>query len=79
VEDKSVHGIWDTIKKCEAKVVKTIHNKEFEKLLPMADPTNGNDFLIEVCLAIEFFSTLYLILHLFLFRSQSSPNICHTL
>jgi hypothetical protein len=41
-------GIWDVMQNATKKAVSSIRGKEFEKLLAVANPANGFDFLEEV-------------------------------
>ena len=46
--ERSEQGLGEVISKTHTKIIKSIRIKEFEKLLAVADPGNGMEFLEEV-------------------------------
>jgi hypothetical protein len=46
--ERSKQGLGEVILKTHTKIIKSIRTKEFEKLLIVADPGNGMEFLEEV-------------------------------
>ena len=42
-------GEWEKMSKATAAIFRLFRKKEFDKMLAVADPANGDDFMVEVC------------------------------
>ena len=42
-------GKWEKMSKATAAFFRLFRKKEFDKMLAVADPANGDDFMVEVC------------------------------
>ena len=48
LQSRTTKGIWDVMQNATRKAVSSIRGKEFERLLAVANPANGFEFLDEV-------------------------------
>ena len=49
IKKQSAKGEWEEIRKATTAIVKSFRKKKFDKMLAVADPANGDDFMMEVC------------------------------
>ena len=49
IKKQSAKEEWEQMAKATASIIRSFRKKEFDKMLAVADPTNGNDFIAEVC------------------------------
>ena len=54
IKKQSAKGEWEEMAKATAAIVRSFRKKEFDKMLAVADPTNGDDFMVEVCSYAKF-------------------------
>ncbi len=47
--ERTPSSIWDSMNNASDKFVKSIHTKDFDKYLAVANPKNGDEFFREVC------------------------------
>ena len=40
---------WEQMAKATTTIIRSFRKKTFDKMLPVADPTNGDDFMAEIC------------------------------
>ena len=48
IKKQSTKGEWEEMTKATTLIVKSVRKKEFDKLLAVSDPANGDDFMLEV-------------------------------
>jgi hypothetical protein len=53
IKKQSAKGEWEEMTKATASIVRSVRKKEFDKLLAVSDPANGDDFMLEVCFHIN--------------------------
>jgi hypothetical protein len=49
MKKQSAKEEWEQMAKATASVVRSFRKKKIDKLLAVADPANGDDFMAEVC------------------------------
>ncbi len=53
IRKQSAKGEWEEMTKATASIVRSVRKKEFDKLLAVSDPANGDDFMLEVCFCMN--------------------------
>lgn len=54
VESRTATGVWDVMQTATKKAISSIRGKELEKLLAVANPANGDEFMEEVSYYVYF-------------------------
>lgn len=53
--ERTPTGLCEAMRDAKLNAIRSIRTKEFEKLLSVADPAHGDEFLNEVCSCFLFF------------------------